>query len=122
MEIHNFKKSFFFFQAEDGIRGTSVTGVQTCALPISSTTSPSDQGDLGDATEAAAGKAEAVIGAPNREDRNVHREQGAQAPRAPCAEEQQQALQRCQKHATDMVQTQYFSHVSKSGTTVVPRI
>src|SRR5437763_4636506 len=24
----------FFFQAEDGIRGTSVTGVQTCALPI----------------------------------------------------------------------------------------
>src|SRR5437762_4848731 len=25
----------FFFQAEDGIRGTSVTGVQTCALPIS---------------------------------------------------------------------------------------
>src|SRR5437879_12769412 len=27
--------SFFFFQAEDGIRDTSVTGVQTCALPIS---------------------------------------------------------------------------------------
>src|SRR5437764_5574284 len=26
---------FFFFQAEDGIRVTSVTGVQTCALPIS---------------------------------------------------------------------------------------
>ena len=26
-----------FFQAEDGIRGTSVTGVQTCALPILST-------------------------------------------------------------------------------------
>src|SRR5436189_1682828 len=25
----------FFFQAEDGIRDTSVTGVQTCALPIS---------------------------------------------------------------------------------------
>src|SRR5437763_7986052 len=25
---------FFFFQAEDGIRHTSVTGVQTCALPI----------------------------------------------------------------------------------------
>ena len=24
----------FFFQAEDGIRGASVTGVQTCALPI----------------------------------------------------------------------------------------
>ena len=27
-EIH------FFFQAEDGIRDSSVTGVQTCALPI----------------------------------------------------------------------------------------
>src|SRR3989475_1348636 len=27
---------FFFFQAEDGIRDLTVTGVQTCALPISS--------------------------------------------------------------------------------------
>src|SRR5207253_4964022 len=27
--------SFFFFQAEDGIRDGHVTGVQTCALPIS---------------------------------------------------------------------------------------
>src|SRR2546425_11554606 len=27
--------SFFFFQAEDGIRDKLVTGVQTCALPIS---------------------------------------------------------------------------------------
>src|SRR6266540_6532931 len=26
---------FFFFQAEDGIRDRDVTGVQTCALPIS---------------------------------------------------------------------------------------
>src|SRR5215813_166666 len=26
----------FFFQAEDGIRDADVTGVQTCALPISS--------------------------------------------------------------------------------------
>src|SRR5690349_23998683 len=26
---------FFFFQAEDGIRDLYVTGVQTCALPIS---------------------------------------------------------------------------------------
>src|SRR5207245_5352279 len=26
--------SFFFFQAEDGIRDATVTGVQTCALPI----------------------------------------------------------------------------------------
>src|SRR5947207_5207145 len=27
--------SYFFFQAEDGIRDHCVTGVQTCALPIS---------------------------------------------------------------------------------------
>src|SRR5205807_1039861 len=27
-------KKIFFFQAEDGIRGYKVTGVQTCALPI----------------------------------------------------------------------------------------
>src|SRR6267143_4975397 len=36
---------FFFFQAEDGIRDGTVTGVQTCALPIcseSATRSPSE--------------------------------------------------------------------------------
>src|ERR1019366_6235268 len=34
---------FFFFQAEDGIRDWSVTGVQTCALPIYSTARGVDQ-------------------------------------------------------------------------------
>src|SRR5207253_4552199 len=34
---------FFFFQAEDGIRDGHVTGVQTCALPIS-TPSPTCRG------------------------------------------------------------------------------
>src|SRR2546427_7800563 len=29
-----FSVFFFFFQAEDGIRDLTVTGVQTCALPI----------------------------------------------------------------------------------------
>src|SRR5216684_6732901 len=29
------RRRFFFFQAEDGIRDVAVTGVQTCALPIS---------------------------------------------------------------------------------------
>src|SRR5689334_20852793 len=33
LEVSEF--SFFFFQAEDGIRDGTVTGVQTCALPIS---------------------------------------------------------------------------------------
>src|SRR5256885_5321439 len=31
--------SVFFFQAEDGIRDYKVTGVQTCALPISASSS-----------------------------------------------------------------------------------
>src|SRR2546430_11410272 len=33
---------FFFFQAEDGIRDLTVTGVQTCALPIYMDTSDVD--------------------------------------------------------------------------------
>src|SRR5690625_3354847 len=44
---------FFFFQAEDGIRDGHVTGVQTCALPISLNNCPCfdkiashDYGDL----------------------------------------------------------------------------
>src|SRR5699024_11833890 len=32
----------FFFQAEDGIRDRNVTGVQTCALPISSALTDTD--------------------------------------------------------------------------------
>src|SRR5688572_30977158 len=32
---------FFFFQAEDGIRDLTVTGVQTCALPIYPCSTPS---------------------------------------------------------------------------------
>src|SRR5256885_185446 len=34
VEDPRFVESFFFFQAEDGIRDYKVTGVQTCALPI----------------------------------------------------------------------------------------
>src|SRR5438046_10511003 len=33
--LHPWNTPPFFFQAEDGIRDWSVTGVQTCALPIS---------------------------------------------------------------------------------------
>src|SRR5260370_26956638 len=32
--VNDLQVYFFFFQAEDGIRDSSVTGVQTCALPI----------------------------------------------------------------------------------------
>src|SRR5256886_9233024 len=35
MNTSDFCLFFFFFQAEDGIRDLTVTGVQTCALPIS---------------------------------------------------------------------------------------
>src|SRR2546430_8883233 len=35
MRVTAENKCFFFFQAEDGIRDLTVTGVQTCALPIS---------------------------------------------------------------------------------------
>src|SRR5437867_7435454 len=35
ISISLFFLSFFFFQAEDGIRDRTVTGVQMCALPIS---------------------------------------------------------------------------------------
>src|SRR6266542_1754890 len=34
-ELTHITHIFFFFQAEDGIRDPPVTGVQTCALPIS---------------------------------------------------------------------------------------
>src|SRR6266542_5995822 len=37
---------FFFFQAEDGIRDATVTGVQTCALPISLLPDSSWVGDV----------------------------------------------------------------------------
>src|SRR5690554_7068769 len=36
----------FFFQAEDGIRGADVTGVQTCALPILSAISDAARNGL----------------------------------------------------------------------------
>src|SRR2546425_4871905 len=43
-----FLVSFFFFQAEDGIRDKLVTGVQTCALPIYVFVVPLDEARTGD--------------------------------------------------------------------------
>src|SRR2546430_4626097 len=40
--------SFFFFQAEDGIRDLTVTGVQTCALPIYGDTPLLETGEMRD--------------------------------------------------------------------------
>src|SRR5258708_18676634 len=48
--------AFFFFQAEDGIRDDLVSGVQTCALPISQTLpSTKDQDKIVDGKVCAAG-------------------------------------------------------------------
>src|SRR2546427_6194362 len=49
---------FFFFQAEDGIRDLTVTGVQTCALPISL------RRELGDREKRLAPPMKAVLDAP----------------------------------------------------------
>src|SRR5258708_39679855 len=62
---------FFFFQAEDGIRDDLVTGVQTCALPISSV-SPSQWLDLGDARGHWEGDT-LVVETTNFTDRSVYR-------------------------------------------------
>src|SRR5205823_11114706 len=37
VQVQHNSRRIFFFQAEDGIRDKLVTGVQTCALPISIT-------------------------------------------------------------------------------------
>src|SRR5438128_7958990 len=47
----------FFFQAEDGIRDATVTGVQTCALPISLDASGAVRGAVQGATVAEGRKA-----------------------------------------------------------------
>src|SRR6266568_4840005 len=47
--------SCFFFQAEDGIRDGTVTGVQTCALPISALAPPAERAAPGPAVLLAAG-------------------------------------------------------------------
>src|SRR5687767_15217376 len=68
---------FFFFQAEDGIRDKLVTGVQTCALPISpssesfgspdsassvgSSASPDASSETGSPTAAVAGASVSTI-------------------------------------------------------------
>src|SRR5256885_8228253 len=43
--VRTYDDSFFFFQAEDGIRDYKVTGVQTCALPIYSALSDGERYD-----------------------------------------------------------------------------
>src|SRR3989442_10265995 len=77
----------FFFQAEDGIRDADVTGVQTCALPISATSggtitawinpdSPAGGGNvrLAGASQLASGNGEILVFLPRSEERRVGKE------------------------------------------------
>src|SRR5690625_7147839 len=86
-----FSYFFFFFQAEDGIRDGHVTGVQTCALPISRsccTSGPTSSRIAWSAAGAssASGLAEIrAVGRPARsEERRVGKEWGSH--RSPCRE------------------------------------
>src|SRR5436190_8748262 len=79
---------FFFFQAEDGIRDHCVTGVQTCALPISPhgewipqlraalVGAPRRHGERArrPATRRLAASYRAGVGAPRSEERRVGKE------------------------------------------------
>src|SRR2546422_6142166 len=63
---------FFFFQAEDGIRDVAVTGVQTCALPISLDRDRRRR-------RAAIGRLRRVAGCPEPLGRAVHGRAGARS-------------------------------------------
>src|SRR3712207_5042344 len=65
----NYYSYFFFFQAEDGIRDIGVTGVQTCALPISDQGRTGAGGGRGVARGAGGGPAELDPAATCRGDR-----------------------------------------------------
>src|SRR5689334_23673455 len=62
-EGENEKSYFFFFQAEDGIRDGTVTGVQTCALPIWSRAGAAGQHRTADRRARGAAARRAVRGA-----------------------------------------------------------
>src|SRR2546430_752468 len=56
---------FFFFQAEDGIRDLTVTGVQTCALPIYSPAGPCSPGS-GESAEGTPAGGRTICGSSHR--------------------------------------------------------
>src|SRR5438105_11948872 len=71
MSLCSFCFFFFFFQAEDGIRDPLVTGVQTCALPISGL-APARQEEEG------SGTAEATLDRASRAGREVDHVEGGE--------------------------------------------
>src|SRR5256714_4824570 len=88
----------FFFQAEDGIRDKLVTGVQTCALPISSRPLPLDgaagiaqqssrrSGRLAAARPAKSARIRALARAASRGPRGAESAPGSEIGRASCRE------------------------------------
>src|SRR6266496_2736916 len=79
---------FFFFQAEDGIRALYVTGVQTCALPISA--EPRRRPDADQAVGASREAVPLERDRPDdlRESEREHREIDAREPHAEPAEDE----------------------------------
>src|SRR5688572_33451122 len=65
---------FFFFQAEDGIRDLTVTGVQTCALPICSCAKQSKDQPIWDAVLATKPELFVFLGDNRSEERRVGKE------------------------------------------------
>src|SRR5688500_19073323 len=65
---------FFFFQAEDGIRDYKVTGVQTCALPISHCSRIASRARSRDAATTSS------IAWPRSEERRVGKEWSSRCP------------------------------------------
>src|SRR5437660_11997147 len=74
MCFDGFLRSFFFFQAEDGIRDGHVTGVQTCALPISSQYAMVDTGLYRVALTPAGTTGPVIVQATRSEERRVGKE------------------------------------------------
>src|SRR5260370_5950859 len=85
---------FFFFQAEDGIRDSSVTGVQTCALPISPAASSARaraqrrpaSGNEGSGRQVRRGRTDPALRAPERRGHEEGREAPREIGRASCRE------------------------------------
>src|SRR2546430_17659637 len=80
---------FFFFQAEDGIRDLTVTGVQTCALPIArlpaARVAPADRADHGESGRLGPGADRPLSGAARGPSKNFGAAAASErAPRARC--------------------------------------
>src|SRR5207245_10826851 len=91
--------AIFFFQAEDGIRDATVTGVQTCALPIcrpASAPPRSASGPGAGARAAPRGAARACGCRLRSEERRVGKECRARWARDPCKEKKRQVTSKGQ--------------------------